>query len=132
MSSKSFAYRLKFYGFGFVIGLFILAVVLRGKKCSGPSGMKTEELYSQYIMFDERAACAKECLKLNDSTIKSVLMKCHVNLDMSDVHAVPYGQYFMEGNNKAEVPYSFVIEDRDTTSAIIRINLPPTQRCACK
>jgi hypothetical protein len=132
MSSKSFGYRLRFYGFGFLIGLLMLAVILRGKKCSGPSGLKTEELYSQTIIFDDKATCAKECLKLNDANIKSVLMKCHVNLSMSEVHAVPYGQYFMEGNDVKETPYSFVIEDRDTTSAIIRINLPATRLCDCK
>lgn len=132
MSSKSFAYRLKFYGFGFLIGLLILAVILRGKKCSGPSAMKMEELYSQRIIFDAKVDCLKECVHLSDSTIKPLLMKCHVILDRSEVHATPYGKYFVEGNNKTEVPYSFIIEDRDSVSAIVRIDLQPAQQCDCK
>jgi hypothetical protein len=132
MSSKSFGYRLRFYGFGFLIGLLLLAVILRGKKCSGPSELKTEELYSQHIVFDSTVTCQKNCLGLTDANIKATLMKCHVNLDMSEVHAIPYGKYFLQGKSKTEVPYTFVIQDADTISKIIRIDLPAGTKCDCK
>ncbi len=129
----TFAYRLKLYGFGFIIGLFILAIILKGKQCSGPSVLKIQELYTQRIVLSDKAKCQLNCLGMNETSFVQALYKCRVNYDKTEVHATPCGKYFVEGINKDSLGFTAFILDCDSLSKVEELNiLKPSVSCDCK
>lgn len=126
----SFAQRIKLYIFGFLLGLLILAMILKGKKCSGVSEMKLVELLDQRNYYSERLKCQLACTKIPvDSLGKVLLRDFHINYDRSEVHALPAGKYFVEPNKKDTYPFTLVILDVDTVSHIEQLDL--TTDCKC-
>ncbi len=129
----TFAHRLKLYGFGFLIGVLILSIILKGKKCSSPNQLKMEELKLQYMVFSDKAKCQLTCLGLTEQAFKTELNKCRVNYDMTDIQAKPCGKYFVEGIKKQELKFSVLFEDCDTLSKVIELNISnKDQACDCK
>jgi hypothetical protein len=93
--------------------------ILKGKKCSGVSEMKLQELVDQKTYYSEKALCQMKCLNIStDSMMKLLPEKFRVNYDRSEVHAVPCGKYYVEPNKKESFPFTLVILDCDTTSRI--------------
>ena len=130
----TFGYRIKLYLFGFLIGLLILAFILKGKSCAGPSDLKLQELTFQNLQVSEKAACKLNCLNLKESEIKTLLNKdFKVNFEKSEPRANPFGKYFLERKKTGSTDFSFVIEDRDTLSVLMEVNLPKNlSTCDCK
>ncbi len=128
----NFWQRLKFYGFGFLLGILVLMIILRNKKCSSPHELKMQELYTQTITYDSTIACKLKCLKLEDRKVLiEALKKCKVNYDMSDIHATPFGKYYIDGQNTKEIKYTLVIADEDTLSHIVNVEVGAVP-CECK
>lgn len=114
----TFSYRVKLYLFGFGIGLVILAVILKGKKCSGVNEMKLIEITDQVMMLSDKAKCQLNCVGIASDSLRTFVQgKYRINYDKSEVHTVPCGKYFIEGL-KPDVPFTFVISDCDTISRI--------------
>ena len=127
-----FAQRLKLYGFGFLLGLLILAIILKGKQCDSPADIKLQELANQRMEISALALCKLKCLGIDEKKIKTELLsKARVNYKMSEVQAVPYGKYFVEGTKKSNLGFTVVIRDCDTLSKIDDINLL-SKVCDCK
>lgn len=125
-----FKRRVKLYIFGFLIGLLILAFILKGKKCSSVNEIKLEELSAQTILLSDKANCQLKCLNISLDSLKKILpVKFRINYDRSEVHAIPCGKYFVEGNKPNEFPFTLVINDCDTVSKIEQFNIKTT--CAC-
>ena len=121
----TFSYRLKLYLFGFLIGLFILAVILKGKSCSSPSELKLQEITFQNMKFDSLAICKLNCLSIKQDDLKSILNKeFKVNFDRSEPRANPFGKYYLEKKSASDPNFSLIIEDRDTVSFVKEIILP--------
>lgn len=126
----TFGYRIKLYVFGFLLGLVILAIILKGKKCSGVAEIKLAELTDQTTWYSEKALCQLKCLNIStDSLDKLLLDKFRVNYDRSEVHAVPCGKYFVEPNKKNEYPFTLTILDCDTVSKIEKLDLKSDCNC---
>lgn len=125
-----FKRRVKLYVFGFLMGLLILMIILKGKKCSSVQEIKVEQLSSQTIMLSDKAACQLKCLNLNIDSLRRILpAKFHVNYDRSEVHAIPFGKFFIESNKPNEYPFTVVITDSDTISKIQQFDMKTT--CPC-
>src|SRR5687767_7348245 len=125
-----FKRRVKLYIFGFLMGLLILMIILKGKKCSSVNEIKLEELTAQTVYLSDKAKCQLKCLNISLDSLKTLLpAKFRVNYDRSEVHAIPCGKYFVEPNKPSEFPYTIVINDCDTVSKIEQLDLKTT--CAC-
>ena len=124
----TFNYRIKLYLFGFLLGLLILAIILKGKKCSSVNEMKLIEITDQTILLSEKAKCQLAYLKINQDSLRMILQNNYrINYDKSEVRSIPCGKLFIEGNQK-NAPFTLVILDCDTVSKINEFIL--TEKCA--
>ena len=118
-----FKQRVKLYVFGFLIGLVILAIILKGKKCSGVNEMKLIEITDQTMILSEKVKCQLNFLKIHPDSLRTYLQaNFRVNYDKSEVRAIPCGKLFIEGL-KADAPFSFVMNDCDTISRIFELQM---------
>ncbi len=114
----TFNYRIKLYLFGFLLGLLILAIILKGKKCSSVNEMKLIEITDQSIQLSNKAKCQLAYLKINQDSLRLFLQNnFRINYDKSEVRTIPCGKLFIEGKQK-NAPFSLVMLDCDTVSKI--------------
>lgn len=118
----NFGYRIKLYLFGFVLGILILAIILKGKKCSGINEMKLIEITDQRMILSNKAKCQLNFLKIHPDSLRSILQKdFRINYDKSEVRAIPCGKLIVEGKEKE--PFHLLIQDCDTISRIDELQL---------
>lgn len=128
----NFLTRLKFYGFGFVIGLIILMVIMSKKGCRSVNHMKVDELISQYTEWSPKAKCKRTALGLDVDTVYfKTMSKYRVNYAKSDVHKEPCGIYRLEPLNPDSAKFEITICDCDTTSKIDDIDIFPKYNINC-
>jgi hypothetical protein len=119
--------RLKFYGFGFCIGLLAVSMIYKGRGCQMPASAKLEELGWQKLEYSQHGSCRMECRHISTADITELLGtgqvqgKGKVNYDKSDVHAKPYPTYAIEGVTGAGKKLRIVIADCDTISKIVTV-----------
>ena len=119
----TFSYRIKLYLFGFLIGLLILGIILKGKKCSNVNEMKLIEITDQQIYLSDKASCQLRFLNIEKDSLRMYLQSnFRINYDKSEVRAIPCGKLFVEGK-KNNMPFSAVILDCDTISKIEEFQL---------
>jgi hypothetical protein len=126
--------RLKFYGFGFGIGLLIVYSMFGTRSCVSPNEQKMQELVFQQFRLSDKAECKLKCLRKNAQLLKIELRHFEVNYDLSSVHKEPCGEYFIEPKKDfaARYNYRLVIYDCDTISRIDDISITSTNTCACQ
>ena len=129
----TFKQRLKFYLFGFALGLAMLGIILSKKSgCAGGSlsERKMSELLTQNWKISDAMRCRLNCMGLsNDTLFKAALKTCHVNYDKSNVHNDPCGTYVIE-SPPGNLSFTLLVADCKTTSEILDITtLKP---CTCK
>ncbi len=120
MDSRFF-YRLRVYLIGFILGIFVVKVLFKGRGgCKMPGTLKIEELRSQYLEYSNHATCRMKCRHISEKEIKEVLNSGSVNYSKSNVQDKPCGTYAVEGevNNKN---LRIVVADCDTISKIITV-----------
>jgi hypothetical protein len=131
----SFLQRLKFYGIGFGMGCLIVWAMVGNRSCVTSNEMKMQELVFQHFEFSEKAQCKLRCLKQNEQLFKIEMRHFEVNYDLTNVHADPCGQYFIQPKKEYEnqYKYNFVINDCDSVSKILDIDISKTGKaCDCK
>lgn len=128
----NFLGRLKFYGFGFGLGLLIVFAMFGTRSCTTPNEMKMQELVFQHFILSEQAACKLKCLKMNEALLKIELRNFEVNYDVSQPRKEPCGEYFIQPKQKVAGQYRFelVINDCDTITRINDISIL-TGTCSC-
>lgn len=132
--------RLRFYGFGFALGLLAVSFLYKGKGCQMPASAKLEELGWQKLEYSKHAACRMECRHITEAEIRElvgkgqVLGKGKVNYDKSDVHDKPYPTYAIEGVTAGGKNLRIIIADCDTISKVVTtIDLKnDVDSCECK
>jgi hypothetical protein len=128
----TFKQRLKFYGFGFVLGAIILVMILSKKKCRGMNEMKVVELVSQTRIVSPKAQCKLKALGLSGDTAFIYAMKnFRVNYALSDIHRKPCGIYKLEPQNPDSAMFNITICDCDTVSTIDDIDVFPKYKVNC-
>jgi hypothetical protein len=129
----TFLKRLKFYGFGFGLGLLIVYSMFGTRSCVTPNEQKMQELVFQHFELSDLAKCKLKCLKKNEQLLKIQLRHFEVNYDLSTVRKKPCGEYFIQPKAEFASQYNFnlVMYDCDTITRISDINI--TQgRCECQ
>lgn len=118
--------RLKFYGFGLVLGIVLVASVLnKNKGCQLPSSAKLEELGWQKLEYTKHGTCRMECRHITEAEIRELLGtgatqgKGKVNFDKSEVHDKPFPTYAIEGTTTSGKSLRIVIADCDTISRVV-------------
>ena len=111
--------RLKFYGFGFLMGLLIVSYVYKGKGCQLPGSAKLEELRWQKLEYTKHGACRMKCRNITEAEIKQLLTNGKVNYDKSGVHDKPFPTYAIEGSTTEGQKLRIIIADCDTISRVV-------------
>jgi hypothetical protein len=126
--------RLRFYGFGLLMGCGLVSVITKGKACQMPGTVKLEELNSKIISFSKEGICWIECIKISTDDIKLALKNGDVNYSKSEVHARPYPTYAVDGYTKTGQHLRILIANLADTSRITKIlNLSSAnESCHCK
>ncbi len=119
----TFAQRLKFYGIGFGIGILMVFVIFGNRSCVSVNEQKMQELVFQHFELSEKAECKLKCLHYNAFLLKIELRNFEVNYDITNVHAKPCGQYFVQPKEGFKYKFNMVIQDCDTISKILDINI---------
>lgn len=149
-----FLRRLKFYGFGFGMGLLIVYAMFGTRSCVSPNEQKMQELVYQEFRFSPLAKCKLKCIYGNaefsqkqlshaaDSEfikragllLKIDLRHFEVNYDVSSVHKEPCGEYYLEPKKEfaAEHKFKMIINDCDTISKIDDISTAASITCSCQ
>ena len=126
-----FSQRLKFFGFGFVIGAIILIYILTQRKCRGMNQMKVDELASQQMRLSDKVKCKKNALGLNDTTFIYAFKHFRVNYAASDIHKKPCGIYRLETTQPDSTKFNVTVCDCDTISIIDDLDLLPSVKAIC-
>lgn len=126
--------RLRFYGFGFLLGLLAVSVIYKGRGCKMPNSVKLEELSAQKMEYSAKSDCLIKCLNLTEGELKQILKSGKVNYDVSEVHAKPYATYAVDGVTSTGSKYRITIADADTVSQVIAIVdlKSTTNSCNCE
>jgi len=111
--------RFKLYGFGIVLGLFVVSFVYKGKGCQLPSSTKLEELAYQKLEYTKHGACRMKCRNISEAEIKQVFKSGKINYDKSEVHDKPFPTYAVEGATAEGKRLRIVIADCDTISKVV-------------
>lgn len=130
----NFLKRLKFYGFGFGLGLLIVFTMFGTRSCVTPNEQKMQELVFQDFKLSEKASCKLKCIMKNEMLLKIELRHFEVNYDLSSVHKKPCGEYYIEPKKEfaGQYNYKLIIYDCDTISKIDDISIPATYSCNCQ
>lgn len=129
-----FLQRLKFYGFGFGLGLLIVFAMFGTRSCVTPNEQKMQELVYQQFKLSDKAACKLKCIMKNEMLLKIELRHFEVNYDVSSIHKEPCGEYYIQPKKEFESQYNYklIINDCDTISKIDDISIPATVTCNCQ
>jgi hypothetical protein len=111
--------RLRFYGFGFLLGCLLVSFLFKGRGCQMPGSAKLEELSYQHLEYTKHGECRMKCRNISEDEIKSVLKSGKINYDKSNVHDTPCGTYAVEGNTADGQKVRIVIADCDTISRVV-------------
>ncbi len=129
--SMPFKQRLKFYGFGFALGLVILISILNKKGCAGLNERKAQELALQVWKISDAQRCKLNCIGLTTDTLfMKAVRDCYVNYDKSEIHADPCGTYVLEGGKGAVATFTLLVADCQNTSELQ--DIVTSRACDCK
>lgn len=111
--------RLRFYGFGFLLGILVVSMVYKGKGCQMPGSRKLEELSVQHLELTKHGECRMACRGISLDEIKALLKSGKINYDKSNVHDKPFGTYAVEGTTADNQHVRVVIADCDSISRVV-------------
>jgi hypothetical protein len=111
--------RLRFYGFGFLLGCLLVSILFKGKSCQMPGSVKLEELSYQKLELTQHGECRMKCRSITEAEIKEVLKTGKINYDKSNVRDTPCGTYAVEGKTSEGQEVRIVIADCDTISRVV-------------
>ena len=130
----NFLKRLKFYGFGFGLGLLMVYAMFGTRSCTSPNEMKMQELVFQHLELSEKARCKLKCLKKNGALLKIELRHFEVDYDLSSPRKKPCGEYFVTPKKDFvnQYNYKLVMYDCDTITKVNDISITSSISCTCQ
>ena len=130
---KSFYRRLKFYGFGVVLGLaLVYALLIRGRDFGfwTPDNRVLDKLRHTELLFTNNAECMMQCLNVSKGEIKKVIDSLGVvNFDKGNVHTSECPIYMIEDKDKYEI--EFLVSLCDSTSTILNVAKTNAEKPSC-
>jgi hypothetical protein len=130
-----FIQRLKFYGFGFGLGLMVVYAMFGTRSCTTTNEMKMQELVFQHFDLSEKAQCQLKCLRKNEVLLKIELRHFEVDYGPSLPRKEPCGEYLVKPKKEFSSLYNYQIlmYDCDTITTIRDISLTTnTLTCNCR
>jgi hypothetical protein len=132
--------RIRLYAFGFLLGILAVKFLYKGKGCQLPSSNKMEELSWKaryHLAYSDDALYCLQCRNMNEAQLKQVLKSGKIDYTNSDVHAKPYGKYFVSGMDSTKKERYIIIENMDTISKFVGFYVPANVKmavdtCKCK
>jgi hypothetical protein len=130
----TFKQRLKFYGFGFLLGIMLVYGMFGTRSCTTPNEIRMEQLVFQQFKLSDVAKCKLKCLHKNEALLKIELRHFEINYDISAIHKKPCGEYYIQPKKDyaAQYNYNLVIYDCDTISTINDIKVIGSNSCTCQ
>ena len=154
----TFLGRLKYYGFGFGLGIMIVFAMFGGRSCTTPNEQKMEELVFQDFQLSEKALCKLKCIHMSEKllkiqaghtipaetqvklkTLNELLLKIElrhfeVNYGVSSPRKESCGEYFVQPKKEFESLYNFklLMLDCDTITRINDISINASKTCTCQ
>lgn len=131
----NFLGRLKFYGFGFGLGIMVVYAIFGTRSCTTPNELKMQELVvMQQMKLSEKAQCKLHYLHKNEQLLKIELRHFEVNYDLSTVRKKPCGEYFVQPKKEFEKQYNYkiVMYDCDTITKVEDISIISANTCTCQ
>ncbi len=130
----TFMQRLKYYGFGLLLGLLVVYAMFGNRTCSSPNEIKMYELARQHFVLSEKAQCKLNCLRKNVALLKIELRHFEINYDVSAPRNKPCGEYFVHPKQefKGNYAYKILMLDCDTITRIDDIQINADIHCQCQ
>ena len=131
----NFLGRLKFYAFGFGLGLMVVYAIFGTRSCTTPNELKVQELAFQYMELSDKAKCKLRYMKKDEHVLKLELRAFfEVNYDVSRIHEKPCGEYYVEPKKEhaADIKYKLLALDCDTITRINDISITSKNTCTCQ
>jgi len=130
--NSDFWRRLRFYGLGLLMGSLLVSVITKGRACQMPGTVKLQELYSQYIAYDEKALCKMQCVNMDKEELQQLLKTGDIDYGKSEANAKPCQKFVVESKNKKRLEVFIMINDCDTASRVVDIDIPKMKMDSCK
>lgn len=135
--------RFKFYGFGFLLGVILVAGVLnKNKGCQTPTSAKLDEISSKTLVYCNDSACGitqaeiVEVVGVWKTGTTQTVGRGKVNFDKSDPRAEhhPNPTYEVTGTTTSGKNLRIEIAMIDTISKVVKVvDLKmPNDSCVCK
>ncbi len=125
-------YRLKFYLFGLLMGLFVLAAMGKFNSCKTPGTLKRQELAMQKREFSTQAECLMQCQHIDTATINKLFKDGDMLFSESSPREKPCGIYIMEGKSHQNETLRLTILDCENTTKITEVKvMGKTITCQC-
>jgi hypothetical protein len=130
----NFATRLKYYGFGLLLGILMVYAMFGTRSCSTPNEIKMQQMVFQYFDLSEKTKCKLKCLHKNEALLKMELRHFEINYDLTEVHKKPCGEYYIQPKKEYDTVYKYhlVMLDCDTITRINDIMIAPGNTCTCQ
>ncbi len=132
--NKELFRRLKFYGFGFALGLILVSFIVKGRGCQMPGSIKLEELKEQPLLVNATGSCYLNCYNIDIQGLKLIFEGGKINYDASEVRAEPNPTYAIEGFTESGEKLRVIVEDIDTVTSLTSLfKLDSTEHsCECE
>lgn len=92
-----------------------------------------QELASHKLYFTQHAKCRMDCRHIDESEIKDIMQRGHINERKSDPQDAPCPTYALEGNTKDGQEVRIVLGACDNETKVITvIDLGKDHVCNCK
>jgi len=131
----NFLKRLRFYGFGFGLGLLVVYATFGTRSCTTPNEMKMQELVFQHLDLSPKAKCKLKCLRKNSDLLKIELRHFEVDYELSSPRKKPCGEYFIKAKKEFDSLYNYklVMYDCDTITRVKDISITSASiTCNCQ
>jgi hypothetical protein len=126
--------RLRFFGFGIILGCLVSYVMLiRGKNLSFwmPSQRVLGKLSHSKLKITDTALCKMKCLHINETEIKQLLADGDVNFSESKVHDTKTPIYIIQKDDNKN--FRLTVASGDSLATVLNVSngsvLPDTCKC---
>lgn len=121
----NFKQRLKFYLFGFILGLGMVYVFFGEDRVNAwlPGNRIISHLQGVPITLSEQAQCQMACMGLTLDSVKTSLPNADPNLDQSDIRGKECPIYHIEFQNTDNKDFGIKIESCKENAVILSIEM---------
>lgn len=130
-----FLKRLRFYGFGFLIGcMLVYFLLLKGQDRTGwLPGRRVIAKIDSTLSISADAKCRMGCNAISEADLKTIIRESEVSFSESSPQKVPCPVYILHGKLKTGEEVKLRFESNDTLATLTELNIvaPEQLRKTC-